>query len=323
MLGGISDGDGKAMQTALEPLVGRAASGAHQSLAPGLALKCDRGGVVREVLSNEVDLSTPLVVGESAAQMLPAHEAIDFDALLADIQTHRATFGWSLHVHTAGGVVPITLEAIEAGGDILLVGTLDPNDTTARESRLKSLTRELARKNFELEQLANSDSLTGVSNRRHLMGLARIEIARAKRRRTPLSLVLADLDGLQRINDACGMLPGDAALQLFARVAQAEVRATDVLARMGGDEFVMLLPETDLKAAPEFARQVRSHLHAERVAAGQTSIFVSSCFGATQFESGDEDLDALLSRADEALCLAKAEGFGAIATTPGGLAAGR
>lgn len=157
----------------------------------------------------------------------------------------------------------------------------------------------------ELVLLANTDALTGLWNRRHLLDLARAEIGRARRHGHELAMIAADIDGLKALNDERGHSAGDAALKHFADVACASARDYDAVARFGGDEFVLLLPETDLAGATELARRILE-------AAQQGPSPVSCCMGIARLGGGDDTLEELLARADTALYQAKAAGTGQI-----------
>ena len=155
-----------------------------------------------------------------------------------------------------------------------------------------------------------TDALTGIANRRHFITLFERELERAKRYKTPLSCVLIDLDHFKRVNDKYGHMAGDRVLVTAAQVFKSILRAHDVLARWGGEEFVVLLPQTDLPGAEAMAERCRRALEEARIPLGDgrtvrvtTSLGVA-CHPFPAAETGDD----LLLRADTALYEAKESG---------------
>ncbi len=165
------------------------------------------------------------------------------------------------------------------------------------------------RKNAEarLGRLATTDSLTGTWNRRHLEHMAEVEIGRAQRLRTPLSMLLFDIDHFKQINDVHGHRMGDQVLLEVTRRVSARLRVTDLLARWGGDEFVVLLPHTNSQAAHLLAESILARIEERFPDIGK----VTSTAGVAEYHP-DETFDDWLRRADEALYIAKAAGRGTI-----------
>lgn len=147
-------------------------------------------------------------------------------------------------------------------------------------------------------QLALTDPLTGVANRRALNHELQRELARAERSGHPLSVVLLDIDAFKRINDTRGHLAGDHALQLVARCTQQVTRRGDVVARTGGDEFALMLPETDRREARAIGERVRVELARAsepdlpvQVSLGFATVRAGACGGATAvLAAADADL---------------------------------
>lgn len=156
----------------------------------------------------------------------------------------------------------------------------------------------------ELQRIANTDSLTGVANRREFARVLKKEIARAGRYGVPLSIISYDLDHFKWVNDEYGHDVGDSVLRATSRLVTGHVRATDLVARWGGEEFLVLTPDTDLAAAKKVAENLRQAIAQHRFDKVD-SITVS--FGVSQFSPSD-DQDTLLKRADDALYQAKARG---------------
>jgi diguanylate cyclase (GGDEF)-like protein len=161
----------------------------------------------------------------------------------------------------------------------------------------------------ELKQKAQVDFLTGVSNRGHFMHLAELELERAIRYGNDLSLFMLDMDLFKLINDRHGHKTGDLVLIKLAEVCRATLREVDVIGRVGGEEFAILLPETGGIAAADVAERLRCVLAEARVAqeSGPPVQFTVS-IGVSTLSAGDDNLDVLLSRADKALYEAKESG---------------
>jgi diguanylate cyclase (GGDEF)-like protein len=170
--------------------------------------------------------------------------------------------------------------------------------------------QRLNRQTKQMTELAHTDSLTGLANRRWLLELLEREFLRARRYRRPLSLIYLDLDGFKEVNDAFGHLFGDGLLRSAARSMQAVLRAADMLARIGGDEFAVLLPETDLTGAEKVAGKLRRALQATTRPYGTALPPLSFSAGICQMQESDRTIDDLILRADEAQYLAKGAGRG-------------
>lgn len=159
----------------------------------------------------------------------------------------------------------------------------------------------------ELERQATIDSLTGISNRRTLGELATRAIAAAHRHRRSLGLLLLDADHFKRINDVYGHEVGDEALQLIAATLQCELRSEDLLGRLGGEEFVIVLPDADDAAARAGAERLRHAVEATEFSAQHRRIPLSISVGVAVIDDND-DFASLLRRADQAMYAAKRAG---------------
>lgn len=198
--------------------------------------------------------------------------------------------------HIIDAYVGITLVRDAAGAaQHLFVQVLDITDRKAATAQLQAANREL-------ERLAFTDSLTGLWNRRYFDRMLAHEWVRARRYQTPLSLMLLDLDNLKCLNDRYGHDIGDRVLATLGRLLGEQIRAVDVIARYGGDEFAIVLPETDEPAAHRLAERCRQAVaaypwahHPVTVSVGVASLDVSTATAAE-----------LVRHADQALYAAKA-----------------
>lgn len=167
---------------------------------------------------------------------------------------------------------------------------------------------ELEELRQQIQAMANTDELTGVSNRRFFLELAERELARANRSRQPLSLILLDLDNFKRINDTFSHLCGDYVLQRVSQCCQAGLRRSDVFARYGGEEFILLLPDSPAEQALECAERFRQIVAGCEIVYAGTPIPTTASFGVTTWQGEDQDLGMLLRSADQALYQAKDAG---------------
>lgn len=151
------------------------------------------------------------------------------------------------------------------------------------------------------------DPLTNVLNRRGLDEAAARAIANARRYNRPLALVVCDLDGFKALNDGHGHIAGDAALRGFAQLLTSAVRRGDIVARMGGDEFGLLLVETEAAAAADVMERVRAEITC-LILPNAPRAQLRASFGVAELLAGDEKLDDMVARADAALYDAKRDG---------------
>jgi diguanylate cyclase (GGDEF)-like protein len=158
-----------------------------------------------------------------------------------------------------------------------------------------------------LTALAHTDPLTGLANRRQLIDLMQREFNRARRYRRPLGLLYLDLDGFKAINDRFGHMFGDEILRNVATTLRAVLRSTDLLARIGGDEFAVLLPETPMAGVENVAAKLHRALASYSQRLGPAVTPLTFCVGASQLSENDASIDDLLTRADNALLDAKSE----------------
>ncbi|TAL14716.1 MAG: GGDEF domain-containing protein [Aquabacterium sp.] len=190
--------------------------------------------------------------------------------------------------------------------------------------RLREQKQQLLQTADQVRLLATQDPLTGLPNRQHLQELIERECKRLERSGQPFSLALADLDHFKRINDRHGHANGDEVLRNFAAAACAVLRETDMIGRWGGEEFLVLMPETTLPAATNGLERLRAHLARKPMVHALPELSVTFSAGISVHRLGG-DLERTLERADRALYAAKAGGrdrtVGDDAPEPGRLSA--
>ena len=175
------------------------------------------------------------------------------------------------------------------------------------ERMLADRSRDLEEANLILDRLATTDPLTGIVNRRRFMDLASREVLRSKRSSAAISVILLDIDHLRQVNDQYGQATGDAVLLEVVNRIGLGLRTLDVLGRLGGEEFALLLPDAHLEGAGVVAERLRDSIAATPMYAGDGRMTVTASLGVAALSS-DETLDGLLHRADEALSAAKRDG---------------
>ncbi len=157
----------------------------------------------------------------------------------------------------------------------------------------------------ELRRLATTDALTGVATRGHFLDSAELEIERSHRYQRPLSVMMLDIDHFKSINDSHGHAAGDKAIQKVVGVLTQLLRGEDLVGRLGGEEFGVLLPETDGARAVIVAERIREQIAALHIVNGEHRISLTVSIGVTEYQRFDTGIDALLLRADLALYSAK------------------
>jgi diguanylate cyclase (GGDEF)-like protein len=160
----------------------------------------------------------------------------------------------------------------------------------------------------EVHENSVRDSLTGCFNRRHALEVIDAELRRARRSQMPLSMVMLDVDHFKAINDRHGHLAGDAVLAAVGARMKAVLRGSDLKCRYGGEEFLLLLPDTPLSGAERVAETLRAALGDHPVDFNDEQIAVTASFGVTSITPGEVDPQVVIARADSALYRAKRDG---------------
>ena len=180
---------------------------------------------------------------------------------------------------------------------------------TLQQELLEKANAELQGKQRELERVTRQDGLTGLFNRNTFVELTGRELDRAQRQGCPTTFLLLDLDHFKQVNDTWGHPAGDAVLRHVAAVAANSVRSTDLVGRLGGEEFIVLLPNTSVHAARHLAEKLRERIASSPVQWEQMTISITTSMGLAGTTAQEKrDFDTLYSDADKALYLAKQQG---------------
>lgn len=203
--------------------------------------------------------------------------------------------------------VPLRMGNGHSIGTLCTIDTRPRRPSGAQMAALADLAR-MAVDGIELRQLASTDSLTGALSRRGLDHRLDAEVARARRYGRALSVVLLDLDHFKHINDQHGHGAGDLVLHTVAETCRASLRSVDILGRLGGEEFVVVLPETQGKEAQRWAERLRQAIALRDIIHNGTRLQVTASLGVSMLGQGERTASRLLNRADAAMYRAKSLG---------------
>jgi two-component system cell cycle response regulator len=277
-------------------------------------------GLVREILSGRYELSFARDGREALASLgseafhlaiIDLHlPVLDGFELVAALRAAALPWTPALMILSAESDPQTKVKALALGAVDYVTKPFDPDELAARVARIIAIVSREA----SLRADALTDSMTGLANYRSLAGSLEREIERARRYRQPLSLITLDLDHLKTINDEHGHDAGDQAIRLVAQVLKATVRSFEVVARQGGDEFAVLLPNTNAQEAEQLAERLRAEVASRSV----RGLALSASIGVASRDA-EHDLDArtLVKASDEALYRAKFAGRGRVETSRG------
>jgi len=238
---------------------------------------------------------------------------------LGEARNFYAAFKAPPHNHIRSWLgVPLIYEERIIG--LLAVDSSTPNRFTSEDEKLAALfakqvavTLENARIFEETQNQAATDPLTGAYNRRGMLQMGEFELLRARRAKSPLSALMFDIDHFKRVNDHYGHLAGDQVLRGLAEICRQSSRSIDVLCRYGGEEFLILLPNTALEAAARFAERLRRNVENTPLHTDEGPLRVTVSIGVAQLRN-DSNLKSLIERADRALYAAKHAGRNRVQT---------
>jgi len=184
------------------------------------------------------------------------------------------------------------------------------------ESRVEERTKELAAANQQLEEIALTDVLTGLPNRRHAMRQLELAWKESIKEDSPLACMMIDADGFKQVNDNHGHDAGDEVLRQLARNLRYAVRTDDIVCRLGGDEFFVICPRTQLEGAARLAEKIRLAIAALHVPTGSGEWHGSISIGVAVRNPGMIHFEALIKAADEGVYCAKKNGRNCVAVAP-------
>ncbi len=285
--------------------------------------------IITSILNTQEDYH--LVLAENGQEAIRKIQSQPFDLVITDISM-PVMDGLELLDHLAKEYVDIPVitftgfgdlfgvKALERGAEDCIFKPFDARDFKLRVakalkySRLKKYHELLEQKNEELRLLSITDQLTQIYNRRYLQEVLRREFIRAKRYRSKLSCLISDIDHFKLVNDTHGHLQGDAVLRELAALIRNTTREVDIPFRYGGEEFLILLPETDRRGAETVADRLRRAAEVMpvfRVGGSEVieDLKISLSIGVSAYPDPRIRSEAdLLALADEALYLAKRQG---------------
>jgi len=208
--------------------------------------------------------------------------------------------------------VKLKVQSLELGASDYVTKPFDPTELLARvkvHRTIKRLQDELRADKRKLEELSNTDGLTKLFNRRYFMELFDLEFQRSKRYGTNLSFIMMDIDKFKDFNDTYGHLLGDKILVEVSRVLKENLRVNDQIGRYGGEEFALMMPETDLEGAAIVAERHQRRINDFVLHEQGEELSITMSLGvATSPDKRVETLDDLIKLADDALLEAKREG---------------
>lgn len=231
---------------------------------------------------------------------------------LSDLFVNKSDYFFTSYIFSSGSYYYlIGEERQEEEKEVLDKISLLNNALSNKTRKLAKKNKKLEKANKRIEKLSKTDELTGLANRRYFMDYFEKMISQARRHSDPLSLAMIDLDKFKDINDTYGHQAGDDVLSALGSLLLDEARKEDLAGRIGGEEFAVLLVQTDIGKADNYAERIREKINQLKVDSVPEAI--SASLGVSAMKAGD-DSESLLKRADAALYEAKENGRNRVCT---------
>ena len=240
-----------------------------------------------------------------------------FELLFLNVQRERARSRGNLEFTymNRSGTSACLFVPLPGGRVLFIAEPGTANDLEAVAAELQTTKERLQRKETELKaviaqanEVSHTDALTYLPNRRQIIGDLQREVIFADQYGTPLAISLLDIDHFKNINDTYGHVIGDEVLQKLAGELREHIRHPDTIGRYGGEEFLLILPHSTVRAATEQAERLCKHVHSLVIKVGEHDISLTVSMGVAQFKIHREDWQMFLNRADKALYRAKNNG---------------
>ena len=287
-------------------------------------LVIDDENLIRQLISALLTGFGTIELAESGEQAFQKIEAEKPDLIILDVQMpdmdgyevcrklkeNEATTDIPVVFLTANNSNEDEERGLKIGATDFIRKPISPQIVQTRVSnilKLQTATRQL-------ELLASTDPLTGAFNRRHFMDTGNNELLRSNRYKHSYSVLMLDIDHFKAVNDTHGHNIGDVALKKTVRVIEETLRGEDTLGRLGGEEFAVLLPETNAARATLLAERIRVAISQIVIETPTDPLTFTMSIGMTEGREGDENIDTLLQRADEGLYKAKEQGRNQVVT---------
>lgn len=236
---------------------------------------------------------------------------IDGIATLSRLKTNDLTSDIPVIMVSADNSHESIIQTLDLGAHDFVEKPIDYPILAARIRAAIKLTdaqRKLEHANKELKRLVTMDFLTDTNNRRNFFKLAEAEFAKSRRHKRKFCLLMLDADQFKQINDRYGHVAGDLALQSLAEICRSLCRETDIIGRVGGEEFAICCPETDLEGARIVAERIRETCETTELQTENGNFKFTISIGVTSYADEDTNLSATLNRADLLLYQAKHTG---------------